>query len=194
MPRLNGWRRTIAPSASACGDGRVDRAVVDDEDVEVGRLALDVADDAADHPLLVVGGDDRELAGADLVRAISAARAVGARSAPRPSRGTAPPARATVAAFASAIRSASRRSLDGLRKALDRSRAGGRLRGDQRYRSDLGFRGRASLRATMSPAPRAIGAEAFDRLEREITGCRALPAAGRLAGGGGRRPAEALPR
>ena len=34
--------------------------------------------------------------------------------------------------------------------------------------------GRASLRATMSPAPRSTG-EGLDRLEREITGCRTCP-------------------
>ena len=43
------------------GGGRVVGAVVDDEDVEARRLALDVAHDAADHPRLVVGGHDREL-------------------------------------------------------------------------------------------------------------------------------------
>jgi len=44
------------------GRGVVDRAVVDHDDVEVRRVPMDVADHAADHPLLVVGGDDRELA------------------------------------------------------------------------------------------------------------------------------------
>ena len=60
MPRLKGWRITIAPSASATATVRSTRAVVDDDDVEVGRAALDVADDAADHVLLVERGDDRE--------------------------------------------------------------------------------------------------------------------------------------
>jgi len=44
------------------GRGVVDRAVVDDDDVEVGRLTVDVPHHASDHPLLVIGGDDRELA------------------------------------------------------------------------------------------------------------------------------------
>jgi hypothetical protein len=44
-----------------CG-GLIGRAVVDDEHVETRRLAEDVANDAPDHPGLVVGGDDRELA------------------------------------------------------------------------------------------------------------------------------------
>ncbi len=42
------------------GDRAVDGAVVDDDDVEVGRVAADVADDLADHVLLVERGDDRE--------------------------------------------------------------------------------------------------------------------------------------
>ena len=47
---------------SRIGGGAVGGAVVDHENVEVGRGAEDVADDASDHPLLVVGGDDRQLA------------------------------------------------------------------------------------------------------------------------------------
>ena len=43
------------------GGGRVVGAVVDDQDVEPRRLAVDVAHDPADHPRLVVGGHDREL-------------------------------------------------------------------------------------------------------------------------------------
>ena len=62
MPRLNGCRTTTAPLASASAAVLSTRAVVDHDHVEVGRLAVDVAHHASDHPLLVVGGDDRELA------------------------------------------------------------------------------------------------------------------------------------
>jgi hypothetical protein len=42
------------------GGGVVARTVVDDDDVEPGSVAVDLAHHAADHPLLVVGGDDRK--------------------------------------------------------------------------------------------------------------------------------------
>jgi hypothetical protein len=44
------------------GRGVVDRAVIDHDHVEVRGVPVDVAYDAPDHPLLVVCGDDRELA------------------------------------------------------------------------------------------------------------------------------------
>ena len=50
--------------AAGLGLGRavVGRAVVDHDDVEARRLAMDLTHHPADHPLLVVGRDDRELA------------------------------------------------------------------------------------------------------------------------------------
>ena len=111
-------------------DGRVDGAVVDDEDVETGGLALDVADHAADHPLLVVGGDDGQQT----------------------------------------------QFSDGLRKACGRSSGAAErlhqaIKGTARTWDSAG---RASLTATMPPVVRSDVA-AFDRLDREITGCRACP-------------------
>ena len=44
------------------GRGVVGRAVVDDQDVEARRGALDVAHDLGDHSALVIGGNDRQLA------------------------------------------------------------------------------------------------------------------------------------
>ncbi len=55
---VEGMAEDHRPFGLGLDDGFVGRAVVDDEDVEPWRLALDVANDAADHPLLVVGGND----------------------------------------------------------------------------------------------------------------------------------------
>ena len=63
MPRLNGSRTTCAPGALG-GCGRpVGRAVVDDDDLEVGVERADLLDHPRDALLLVERRDDRDRAG-----------------------------------------------------------------------------------------------------------------------------------
>ena len=62
MPRLNGRREHRGARRPRALGGRVGRAVVDHEHVEVGRAAADLRDRRAYRPGLVVGGHDRELA------------------------------------------------------------------------------------------------------------------------------------
>ena len=62
MPRLNGSRRTRAPFAAASVRRAVERAVVDDDDVEPRIERAELVDHAADVLLLVQRGDDRDAA------------------------------------------------------------------------------------------------------------------------------------
>jgi hypothetical protein len=59
---VEGMAKDRRPPRLRLGGGCVGGAVVDDQDVESGGVALDVAHHPADHPGLVVGGDDRQLA------------------------------------------------------------------------------------------------------------------------------------
>ena len=72
--------------AGRAGEGScvVRGAVVDDEDVEGGRVGLEVADRGSDGACLVVGGDDGEVAGQDsqLALANSAAQRASLSSTP----------------------------------------------------------------------------------------------------------------
>ena len=112
------------------GDGRVDGAVVDDEDVEVGGVAVDVADDAADHPLLVVGGNDGQ--------------------------------QAQLLAVFGRHRDRSSGAAERLRRAI---------KGTARHRRIPP----GGLASAQRCHPRRDPRRGLDRLEREITGCRACP-------------------
>ena len=85
MPRLNGRRTTAAPAAAATLGGRVARAVVDHDDVELGVEGAQLLDDAADGVLLVAGRDDREPARSG-TRACRDAEADEREQLPRPVR------------------------------------------------------------------------------------------------------------